>query len=501
MRQTTLVIVIVLALAQVGTAQVKKVVCREPGSATLAAQATSDDPDRAKAAIDSLRSRGPDGLAALCERNRELIARYTADPSLDRVDPQWRRLCCALDGVAGQRDAYASQLYWHTEIDSALAASRETGRPILSLRLLGKLTDELSCANSRFFRTSLYANAEVSQALRERFVLHWQTVRPVPKITIDFGDGRTMEGTVTGNSIHYILDSDGRVLDALPGLYGPKAFLRGLQSAEQLHTVLKSSPTENRTEILSSYHAAESRRIQSAWQQDLAQLGRVPATTATPVAYVTPSESRGLVQRTPPAAQQTRRAARPNANPIPAPQPVPQQTARAIPRAVAANAIAAPKSVIEAPVLAGVLAVNTLTAATDDAVWGEIARLHAADAQLDQGSVALMRAKNPAAAKAGARAVSKRFVEDPLVRVVRNFQNSIAIDTVRNEYTLHRQIHDWLAAPAPPINVAVLNDRVYAELFLTPSDDPWLGLRPVDTYTAIENSGVRAETSAGAGGR
>ena len=54
-----------------------------------------------------------------------------------------------------------------------------------------------------------------------------------------------MEGTVTGNSVHYILDCEGRVLDALPGLYGPQAFLGGLQTAEQLHAVLRAQPTDD----------------------------------------------------------------------------------------------------------------------------------------------------------------------------------------------------------------------------------------------------------------
>ncbi len=81
-------------------------------------------------------------------------------------------------------------------------------------------------------------------------------------------------------------------------------------------------------------------------------------------------------------------------------------------------------------------------------------------------------------------------VEDPLVKMVRNFQGAISLDTVRNEYTFHRQIHEWLAGePAPAIDV--LNERVYAQLFLTPSSDPWLGLMPADTYTALEDNGVK----------
>ena len=55
----------------------------------------------------------------------------------------------------------------------------------------------------------------------------------MPRLSIDFGDGRRLEGTITGNSVHYVLDSRGRLVDALPGLYGPGLFLDRLQAAEE----------------------------------------------------------------------------------------------------------------------------------------------------------------------------------------------------------------------------------------------------------------------------
>jgi hypothetical protein len=125
-----------------------------------------------------------------------------------------------------QRYCSRSRLFWHTDLNKALDAAHTSGKPILSLRMLGNLNEDFSCANSRFFRTTLYANDEISKTLRENFVLHWQSVRPVPKVTIDFGDGRKLERTITGNSAHYILTPDAEVVDCLPGLYGPKAFLR-----------------------------------------------------------------------------------------------------------------------------------------------------------------------------------------------------------------------------------------------------------------------------------
>src|SRR5262249_59425487 len=115
--------------------------------------------------------------------------------------------------------------------------------------------EELSCANSLFFRIVLYGNATVSQFLRDRFVLHWQTERPVPRVTIDFGDGRRLERTLTGNSVHYVLDQDGRVVDALPGLYGPVEFVEGLTQAERAAARLSTmAGASQREAALREYH-------------------------------------------------------------------------------------------------------------------------------------------------------------------------------------------------------------------------------------------------------
>lgn len=137
----------------------------------------------------------------------------------------------ALDKVCGVRDCADIRLFWYTDLEAAKAAARTAEKPILSLRLLGRLDEEFSCANSRFFRTVFYKNSAINRLLRDEFVLHWRSVRPVPKITIDFGDGSRLERTLTGNSIHYVLDSRGRLLDALPGLYGPAAFQSALEAA------------------------------------------------------------------------------------------------------------------------------------------------------------------------------------------------------------------------------------------------------------------------------
>jgi hypothetical protein len=134
-----------------------------------------------------------------------------------------------LDRFCHQKDCAWSGLYWYTDLAQAEKAAQRENKPILSLRMLGNLDEELSCANSRFFRTILYANRDISSYLRENFILHWKSERPVPKVTIDFGDGRKMVRTITGNSVHYVLAPNGRVLDALPGMYEPATFLQELK--------------------------------------------------------------------------------------------------------------------------------------------------------------------------------------------------------------------------------------------------------------------------------
>src|SRR5437762_6663593 len=187
--------------------------------------------------------------------------------------PQWHRLSAALDAVSQQKDSYLSGLYWYTDFDQAKSAARATGKPILSLRLLGKLSEEYSCANSRFFRTILYSNSEVSKMLREKFILHWQSERPAPRITIDFGDGRKLERTLTGNSIHHILDSDGHPLDALPGLYGPAAFLRELTAIEGMLRQLSTKQNGNLVQSLSLYQRQRLNKINLDWLADIERIG------------------------------------------------------------------------------------------------------------------------------------------------------------------------------------------------------------------------------------
>jgi hypothetical protein len=410
---------------------------------TLALSATSANPKEAAAAIAELRAMGQVGLDALFEVYADEIKARAAGTDSQAQNDSWQRITAALDAVSQQRNSYASRLYWYTDFEQAKAEAHASGKPILSLRLLGNLSEEYSCANSRFFRTVLYADKTVADVLRERFVLHWKSVRPAPRVTIDYGDGRKLERTLTGNSIHYILDSEGEVLDALPGLYGPQGFLRALTQAEAVAKQAAGKPVEQRWEILRRYHRGQVDAITKAWTADAKKVGgKVPES-------IIQDEAEG----------------------------------KSFDARVAART-AMTKSVSELNIINAISSdVLELQQATDEAVWHKIAARHAADARLGPDSIALIRRQNSSEKGAPLSA-------EQVARLVENFERYLAFDTVRNEYTMHSKLHAWLGSGLRLYEVESLNEKVYTDLFLTPSSDPWLGLYSPDTYTALENGGI-----------
>src|SRR5215472_14425804 len=347
--------------------------------------------------VDSRRAEGPAGLEKFIRAHQKELA---------RGDFHSRE---ALDTICAQHDCNSSKLYWHTDIEAAKARARAEHKPILSLRLLGRLDEELSCANSRFFRKLLYPDPRVSAFLREHYVLHWKSVRPVPKVTIDFGDGRVLKKTITGNSIHYVLDSDGRPIDAIPGMVAPQPFLAFISAAEALAKELASLPPTKRESFLKQWHRERLEQTLASWEDDLRKLDRQAKLVST------------------------------NAD----------------------------------------LRAGQLERASEFR-WPALAALHRPELAL--GPVTHL----PTALEASKIAATKALSETPLLRQLRFLNTAVAEDSVRNEYQLHRRIHEWLSA-RQYVDVEKLNAHVYPELFLMPLDDPWYGLKPASAYAGLDS--------------
>jgi hypothetical protein len=346
-------------------------------------------------------------------------------------------LAIRIDRVAAQRYATDSRMFWLTDLDAAKAEAARTGKPILSLRMLGRLDEDLSCANSRYFRVALYANADLSKFLRDRFVLHWSSERAVPRVTVDFGDGRIVERTVAGNSAHYVLDAAGRPIDVLPGLYAPALFRSELEGAIALHGRL-SRDAGSRERALVEHHRRQHQARASQW----AQLGRV----------VLPSRSnRGV------------------------------------------NALTVGKAMSEVPMLRVVdlgPKVGRLPLGDDDEAWAAIGMELLArqdGAVLDARSKALLARLAP---RAWTQAPTTPLGPAELVQLTNRFERSLLADSAMNEFDLRQQTRNLLAAN-PNLSFEQLNEQIYAAVFKTPASDAWLGLAPTG-ITALPGDGLVA---------
>lgn len=398
---------------------------------------------QSEAAITELRAAGQPGVDAFVAASAN---------SVDQSKPKdVARFRAVLDRICRQRDCYASHLYWYTDLEQAKSAARAQGKPILSLRLLGNLDDELSCANSRFFRTTLYANARVARVLRDQFVLHWSSERPVPKVTVDFGDGRKICSTVTGNSAHYLLDSDGNPLDVLPGLYSPDAFLEQLAEVRHFAQQYAIASPNTRGAYVRDYHLKQFQRVASRRDREIALAG-----------MVVPAEARTLVPTAvPPPASGTSRD----------PWIILQQVPPVQVDAIRAGLQSSSKMAGEENLLHSI---GQPIDVVPNSQWKTMAALHAAEVHFDAASIALMQEKAPSFQ----------------TRMLENLKRTVAEDTLRDELDFHLRIHQWFANSPTPPSFDQLNTRVYAELFLTPASDPWLGLLQDNAFSAVAGGGV-----------
>jgi len=370
--------------------------------------------------ISRLLAEGPAALDRLLARYDELSAGAEKD-ELERT----------IDAVAAQRYATFARLYWYTDLEAAEAAARASGKPILSLRMLGRLDEDLSCANSRLFRVVLYANEDVSSFLREHFVLHWSSERPAPRVTIDFGDGRRIETTVAGNSAHFVLDADGRPIEVLPGLYSPVAFRRELEAALPLALESPSLSDPVRAKRLAEYHATRRDAASGLWGD---RFGRISVAIPTRTDLLT------------------------------------------------AERATIGKMAIEVPVVVR----SALGGAARDMSIGSRYVQRLEEARLDARSRALVARLRPVD---WARA-PKPLDEPGLDAEIAILEANVAADTEKNELGPRAEIHEWFLQAASPLELDELTKRLYAELFLTPADDPWLGFSTPLIFTGLPGDGV-----------
>ncbi|MCA9002678.1 MAG: hypothetical protein KDB61_12195, partial [Planctomycetes bacterium] len=78
-------------------------------------------------------------------------------------------------------------------------------------------------------RSVLFSNPEVAAVMNREFECAWRKAGEVARARIDFSDGTFMERTLGGNVVTWVCDSEGRVIDVMPGLMDEATYLKGLR--------------------------------------------------------------------------------------------------------------------------------------------------------------------------------------------------------------------------------------------------------------------------------
>ncbi|TMQ34866.1 MAG: hypothetical protein E6K70_05355 [Planctomycetota bacterium] len=108
----------------------------------------------------------------------------------------------------------------------------------------------------------LFSNEQVAAFISANFEPVWQTVRPVPLVHIDFGNGIQVTRTLHGNIATSVCTADGLVLDILPGIYEPRTYLDRLQQFRLLENYARQARQQgNLDAVLQAYHQKQAEAL------------------------------------------------------------------------------------------------------------------------------------------------------------------------------------------------------------------------------------------------
>ena len=107
----------------------------------------------------------------------------------------------------------------------------------------------------------LFSREDVASFINQNFEAAWQSVRPAPIVRIDFGNGTVVTRTLHGNIATYVCAADGQVLDILPGIYTPDAYVARLEQLRLLATYVDQNRAEGRQLRLLRYHQAQAEAL------------------------------------------------------------------------------------------------------------------------------------------------------------------------------------------------------------------------------------------------
>ncbi|MCB9919336.1 MAG: hypothetical protein H6832_13115 [Planctomycetes bacterium] len=120
----------------------------------------------------------------------------------------------------------------------------------------------------------LFSDKNLAAYMSENFECAWQELRPVPQASIDFGNGRVLKRTLSGNVATWICmpttssastsgasDPANRVIDVIPALFTIEHYQARLAAAHELHG--KVCDLDDATTVLADWHRQRAGQIRN----------------------------------------------------------------------------------------------------------------------------------------------------------------------------------------------------------------------------------------------
>ena len=103
----------------------------------------------------------------------------------------------------------------------------------------------------------MFSQKRVADFINKSFEPTWESVRPVPMVRIDFGNGNVLTRTLHGNILTSICTPDGSLVDALPGIYQEAEYVTQLTWLRGVAKNAQAAPVARRDLLVRAYHRGQ----------------------------------------------------------------------------------------------------------------------------------------------------------------------------------------------------------------------------------------------------
>jgi hypothetical protein len=107
----------------------------------------------------------------------------------------------------------------------------------------------------------LFSKDNVAAYVNRFFEPVWESVRPVPIVRIDFGNGNVLTRTLHGNILTSVCTAEGQMLDALPGIYAENVYLNRLNQFRLMGQYVRRLTPAARLLFLTGYHERQAEAL------------------------------------------------------------------------------------------------------------------------------------------------------------------------------------------------------------------------------------------------